>query len=98
TRLLAINTPEQLAAAVWGRRTAIELDAVSDAIVAAVQQRNPTHLEVDWNRLLVELADPDKEIPDLVQAIVAAGGRIRNVEKLEPDLEETYLRIVKEQA
>ena len=97
TRLLAINTPEQLAASVWGHRTAIELDAVTDAIVTAVKQLAQKHVEVDGNRLLVEVDDPLMDNPDLVQTIVAAGGRVRFVEKLEPDLEETYLRIVREQ-
>jgi len=98
TRLLAINTPEQLTAAVWGRRTLIELDTVTDGIRESLEALGPRHLEVDGNRLQVEVTDPLKENPDLVQAIIAAGGRVQYVEKLEPALEETYLRIVREQA
>jgi hypothetical protein len=51
---------------------------------------------VDQGRITLALADPDKQNPDFVQAIVAAGGRIQYVTQLNPGLEETYLKVIQE--
>ncbi|MEX0709948.1 MAG: ABC transporter ATP-binding protein [Chloroflexota bacterium] len=46
--------------------------------------------------LVVELADPPRETPDLVAALVAAGARITAVIEESPTLEEAYLALVGE--
>jgi hypothetical protein len=46
--------------------------------------------------LVVELADPPRETPDLVSALVAAGARITAVTEESPTLEEAYLALVGE--
>ena len=46
--------------------------------------------------LVVELADPPSETPDLVSALVAAGARITAVTEESPTLEEAYLALVGE--
>lgn len=46
--------------------------------------------------LVVELADPPHETPDLVAALVAAGARITSVVEEAPTLEEAYLSLVGE--
>jgi ABC-2 type transport system ATP-binding protein len=46
--------------------------------------------------LVVELADPPRETPDLVAALVAAGARITAVSEEAPTLEEAYLALVGE--
>ena len=46
--------------------------------------------------LVVELADPARETPDLVAALVAAGARILSVSEEAPTLEEAYLALVGE--
>jgi ABC-2 type transport system ATP-binding protein len=96
TKLLALNTPEQMEMAVWGSRTVIQVEAVNEPILAAVRKLEPRSLEVDQGRITLALADPDKQNPDFVQAIVAAGGRIQYVTQLNPGLEETYLKVIQE--
>jgi len=44
--------------------------------------------------LTVDLDDPDARNPDLVDALKAAGARIRYVERLQHSLEDVYLRLV----
>jgi ABC-2 type transport system ATP-binding protein len=96
TRLLAVNTPLELEKSVFGSRTVIELDAVNEQILAAVRSLNPQGFTVEGSRITVTLTDPQRENPDYVQAIVAAGGRIRNVTQLNPGLEETYIKVIEE--
>jgi ABC-2 type transport system ATP-binding protein len=48
----------------------------------------------DRDTLTVELDDPDSRNPDLVDALRAAGARIRYVERLQHSLEDVYLRLV----
>ncbi len=46
--------------------------------------------------LLVELADPAHETPDLMNSLVGAGARITSVREESPTLEEVYLQLVGE--
>ena len=94
TGILAINTPEQLARSVWGNKTVIRVEAVTDAILTAVTALQPGPLTVEGNQIIVGVRDPMKENPDLVQAIVRAGGRVQRVSQLNPGLEETYLKVI----
>jgi len=97
TKLLAVNTPEELEKTVWGSsRTAIQVEQVTEPILAAVRKLNPKNLTVEENRIILVLADPQKENPDFVQEIVAAGGRVQYVTQLNPGLEETYLKVIQE--
>jgi ABC-2 type transport system ATP-binding protein len=97
TKLLAVNTPEELEKTVWGSsRTAIQVEQINDSILAAVRKLNPKNLTVEENRIILVLADPQKENPDFVQEIVSAGGRIQYVTQLNPGLEETYLKVIQE--
>jgi ABC-2 type transport system ATP-binding protein len=96
TRLLAVSTPGELEKRVGGNRTVIEVEEVSDGIVEAVRRLKPIDLGVEANRLVITVADPQKENPDYVREIVSAGGRIRYVTQLIPSLEESYLKVVRE--
>ncbi|MHB9031767.1 MAG: ABC transporter ATP-binding protein [Anaerolineae bacterium] len=96
TKLLAINTPAMLEKAVWGSRTVIQVAQITEQILAAVRALKPKGLAVEDNSITLNLDDPQKENPDYIEAIVAAGGRIRNVTQLVPGLEETYIKIMQE--
>jgi ABC-2 type transport system ATP-binding protein len=94
TKLLAINTPEQLKQSVWGSKTVIQVETVSNAILAAVKALTPSVMTVEQNQIIIEVANPQKENPDYVQAVVSAGGRVQSVTQLNPGLEETYLKVM----
>lgn len=98
TRILAINTPEQLQQSVWGSKSMIQLETVTDAILAAVKALLPKQVAVEGNRIIVDTSNPLKENPDLVKAIVNVGGRVQAVTQLNPGLEETYLKVVSQQS
>jgi ABC-2 type transport system ATP-binding protein len=96
TKLLAVNTPEQLEKTTWGSRTVIQVEEINDSILAAVKKLAPQDFGVEENRITLTLSDPQKENPNFVQAIVSAGGRIQYVTQLNPGLEETYLKVIQE--
>ncbi len=96
TKLLTVNTPEQMEKTVWGSKTVIQVEQVTDQILAAVSEQSPRDMNVDENKIILSLNDPQKENPDFVQAIVAAGGRVQYVTQLNPGLEETYLKVIEE--
>ena len=61
----------------------------------AARRREYVHQvrEVD-GKLLVRLDDPDRDNPDLIRALVAAGADIQFVGELRQTLEDVYLRLV----
>jgi ABC-2 type transport system ATP-binding protein len=96
TKLLAVNTPQELEKSVFGSRTVIEVEAINDQILAAVRSLKPQALSVEGTRITLTLTDPQRENPEYVREIVSAGGRIRNVTQLNPGLEETYIKVIEE--
>ena len=97
THLLRIGTPEELKESLWGSKTVIELEEVNDRIVSAVRQYTSGKVEVEDHRLVIDVKNAGKENPGLVQAIVAAGGRVQFVQGLNPTLEDVYLKTVREE-
>jgi ABC-2 type transport system ATP-binding protein len=49
---------------------------------------------VSGNTLTIGVAKPERDNPELVKAIVAAGGEIQFVSGIAPTLEETYLKLL----
>ena len=94
-RLLAEGTADELRAGSRGRRVRVELEAVSEGLVAAA--RGVPGLDgvtVDAATLVATLVAGPAAIPDLVAAVVAAGGRVRGVAHDRESLESVYLRLV----
>ena len=98
TKLLAVGSPEQLRSGIAGARTVVRLERATEAIANAVRATLPQRpVEISGDRLIVDVKNPDDDNPVLAQAIVVAGGRIRELTQLEPSLEEVYLKLVREE-
>jgi ABC-2 type transport system ATP-binding protein len=93
---MAVGTPEELERAVHGRKTVIQLRQVTDQILDALKRLGVRNLAREGNKLAVDVVDPQEENPDMVDAIVAAGGRVETVTVLSSSLEEAYLKLVRE--
>jgi hypothetical protein len=65
-------------------------------VTQAVAALGHTDVTVEGTRLTVALEDPDRDTPDLVAAVVAAGGRVHEVGSGAASLEETYLAVLRE--
>lgn len=96
TRLLAMDTPANLEREMHGRKTLITLDFLDDGISKAIKTLDPEQIAVNGNTIELELKSPEKERPEIISAIVSAGGRIQFVTESGSTLEEVYLKLVRE--
>ena len=96
TKLAAVGTPQELERSVHGRKTVIQLRQVSEAILNSLKKLKVKNLLKEDNRLTVDIENPTEENPDIINAIVAAGGRIETVTVTSSSLEEAYLKLVRE--
>jgi ABC-2 type transport system ATP-binding protein len=98
TKLMAVGTPEELEQSIHGRKTVIQVRQVTDSVLASLMKLGVRNLVREGNKLTVDVVNPQEENPDMVDAIVTAGGRIETVNVVSSTLEEAYLKIVKENA
>ena len=96
TKLVAIGTAEELERSVRGRQTVIQLAQVNDGIIGALKRVSSGEVTKDGNRITLEVTDPEKENPEIVRAIVGAGGDVQSVSINTSSLEDAYLKLVKE--
>lgn len=98
TRLIAVDTPENLRRRLFGRTTVVQMSNCSDQFLRSVQELDFVQ-EVRWmgdKQMLIRLNDPEKQNPIVVRQLVAAGAEVQYVKELEHSLEEVYLTLVKE--
>jgi len=96
TKLMAMGTPEELEESVWENKTVIQLEQVNDVILEALRKLSLGNIVVDNNQLTIDVANPEKENPIILDAIVSAGGHVQYITKLSPTLEDAYLKFVRE--
>jgi ABC-2 type transport system ATP-binding protein len=98
TRLLALDTPDQLRRRFFRRQIVVQLET-SDAKVTEAAKKLPFVQDIreEGNQLILELTDSELNRPELVRAIVEAGGRVIGVSEKQYPLEEVYLRLIREE-
>jgi ABC-2 type transport system ATP-binding protein len=94
--LRVIGTPEELEGSVWGNKTIIQLEQMHDKILKALNKLSLRNITTDNNKLIIDVVNPEKENPIIVDAIVDVGGKIQYVTRLSPTLEDAYLKFVRE--
>jgi ABC-2 type transport system ATP-binding protein len=93
---MAVGTPEELERSISGKKTEIQLDQVNDAIIATLKRLPLGNIAADGNKLIINVTNPEKENPIIVNAIVRAGGHIQSVIVVGSTLEDAYLKLVKQ--
>ncbi len=96
-KLMALGTPAELEESVWGNKTVVQLEKVTDAILSALDKLPLKNMVVDEGRLTIDVTEADKENPAIVDAIVGAGGKIQYVTRLSSTLEDAYLKFVRQE-
>ncbi len=98
TRLLALDTPEQLRRRFFRRQIIVELEALDAKLTEAVKKL-PFVQEIreEGSQLILGLTDSERNRPELVKAIVETGGRVVAVSERQYPLEEVYLRLIREE-
>ena len=82
TKLMAIGSPEELEGSIWGNKTVIQLKEVNDNILEAINSLSIGNMVHDNNKLTIDVGNPEKENPIIVDAIVNAGGQVQYVNRL----------------
>ncbi len=96
TKLIAVGTPKELRESLFAKTTIVQLETVTEAIVSAVRKLGIGNVDVaNGNKLFICVKDSNKETPDIVHAIDAAGGRIQSVSLSNPALEDVYLKLIR---
>jgi ABC-2 type transport system ATP-binding protein len=95
TRLLRVDTPANLQAAVFGRGTRVRVVGEAASWTKTVQSLSFVRTVIAQNGALeLTLDDPDVQNPPLVAALVQAGAQIRTVEPITHSLEDVYLQLL----
>jgi ABC-2 type transport system ATP-binding protein len=99
TKLLALDTSEQLRRRFFRRQLMVQLE-VPDTQVVQTVRKLPFVQEVreEGSQLILELTDSERNRPELVKAIVEAGGRVIAVSEKQYPLEEVYFRLLREES
>jgi ABC-2 type transport system ATP-binding protein len=97
TKLIAVDSPKNLERSLYNRKTIVHLQSVTSSIKAAVEKLGSIkNVRVSDNKLILDIDDPEKDNPEVVNAIVGAGGSIQYVTELRSTLEDVYLKLIRE--
>jgi ABC-2 type transport system ATP-binding protein len=94
TKLLAVGTLGELRESLHKRKTLAHVAKISDAVIVAIKKLG-LNFEVADNKLEIDVTDPQKDNPDIAEAIIAAGGRLESLSSISPTLEDIYLKLVR---
>jgi ABC-2 type transport system ATP-binding protein len=94
-RLRVVDSPTGLRRRLYGRQVVFHLRQVAEPFVAALSSLESVHTvnQVD-NKLVAAVAEPERDNPELIRALVAAGADIQFVGELRHSLEDIYLQLV----
>jgi ABC-2 type transport system ATP-binding protein len=97
TKLIVVDSPKNLEHSLYNRKTIVHLDRVTDIVTAAVEKLSfVKNVRTMDNKLILEIDNPERDNPQVVRAIVEAGGNIQYVTELKSTLEDVYLKIIRE--
>ena len=97
TKLIAVDSPKNLERSLYNRKTIVHLDRVSDAVLAFVRNLDVVkNVKVSDSKLILDMDNPERDNPEVVRAIVQAGGNIQYVTELRTTLEDVYLKLIRE--
>ena len=75
----------------------VHLESVNDTILAAVKKLSVVkNVRTSDNKLILDMDNLEKDNPQLVRAIVKAGGDVQFVTELRSTLEDVYLKLIRE--
>jgi ABC-2 type transport system ATP-binding protein len=94
-RLIRVDTPARLRQALYGSGVVVRLRALAPQYVDAVRALPFVQgVQRVKQGLSVRLDDPERNNPDLVRALVAAGADVQYVQEVEHSLESVYLDLI----
>ena len=90
-----MDSPSRLRSSLFGRTVEFRLKHIEPALADRVQSFDfVKHLEVNDNRLILSLDDPETVNPVIVKALVNAGAEVQFVSEVRHSLEDVYLSLI----
>jgi ABC-2 type transport system ATP-binding protein len=97
TKLVVVDSPKNLERSLYNRKTIVHLDGVTGAVSAAVEKLPfVKNMRISDNKLILDIDNPERCNPEVVRAIVGAGGNVQYVTELRSTLEDVYLKLIRE--
>jgi len=97
-RLIAVDTPKNLRNLLFAHKTLFKLENVDDSYAVELNKLDfVSKLDMIDNSFIIELAQPEKNIPNVVNKLVSLGARIQQVGDVEHSLEEVYTTLIREE-
>jgi ABC-2 type transport system ATP-binding protein len=97
TKLITIGEPRRLETSMYNRKTIVHLERIDKKVLSSVKKLGIVkNLRTSNNKLILDVDNPEKDNPELVRAIVTAGGNIQYVTELRSTLEDVYLKLIRE--
>jgi ABC-2 type transport system ATP-binding protein len=97
TKLVAVDSPKNLEQSLYNRKTIVHLESINDAVLTATKRLDHVkNVRVSENKLILDMDTPEKDNPEVIRAIVKAGGNIQYVTELRSTLEDVYLKLIRE--
>jgi ABC-2 type transport system ATP-binding protein len=94
-RLIKVDSPSRMRTALFGRTVEFRLARVDPSLAAILKNFEfVKNVEIEDNRLVVAMDDPEAGNPSIVKALVEAGAQVQFVSELRHSLEEVYLSLV----
>ena len=98
SRLIAVDTPENLRQELYGRKVVFHLGSVNPAWVGSIEEIPGVHdVQAVDQKLVVNLENPEKINPQIIRLLVDQGAEIQFVGELRHSLEEIYLQTMEEE-
>lgn len=95
TSLIRTDTPERLREGLFGRGVEVDLAGDSAPFVPTVRALPFVRKVTARDGILtIGLDDPDAQSPELMQALIAAGAKVRTMKPVDHSLEEVYLQLM----
>ena len=97
SRLIACDRPANLRKRLTTGRVIVRVNGDANPLLPLARALDPS-ASLEGGAIAVQLADSERQTPELVAAFVAAGARIVEVRAETPALEDVYLRLVRTEA
>ena len=97
TRLIEVDSPENLRKKHFGRKVVFHLRAVDPAWIPTMRAISGIHeVEQVDEKLIVSLEEPEQLNPEIIRSLVAQGADVLFVGELRHSLEDIYLQTIQE--
>jgi ABC-2 type transport system ATP-binding protein len=99
SKIVAQGSPKELERSLWTRETEVKLERITPKILNAIKAlKDVKGVKQSDGKLVIDVDDPDKSNPALVNSIVKAGGRIKFVTEKRYSLQDVYLELIENES